>query len=567
MISSSTQGNSEHALMDQLMQFSDAGGSIIQIRTREPMRAAVTLRKHLIGSESPHHEWDTVNGWRNFTAANFTDHQINGDKSDFIAALERPLNDLRAPGSALRGDTEKVHYYVFVDPHLFMTNNPYASELVMQYAAILPSTNACILFITGEEPIPGIGVGNILVADFQTPNAQELRAVLERIVEDGLTEESAFTEQVEFTEEETVQIAHLGLGLTLYEFETYAALTVVEASIAEAPALTPAMLLEGIGKGKTAVIRQSEILELNHATDINEVGGMHRLKDWVSVRKDSYSDEAREFGVEPPKGMALVGVPGTGKSLVAKAVAGVFGVPLVRLDIARVFSKYVGDSESRMLAALKMVASMAPCVLFVDEIDKGLGGAGGGGDSGTSSRVLGSFLTWLQENDAPVFTVVTMNRVSGLPPELLRKGRFDAIFSVGMPNDESRREVFSIHLKKRSRSLDDFTPAEISEFIKASTGFVPAEIEAVVKDGITLAFSDAKATKLEMRHLLSAIKETVPMSKSHAESIQQITEWASQNATPVEYTVALPDPKKAAAEAAAPPRATGRVIRPGRSAR
>lgn len=560
MITSSTQGNSELALMDRLMKFSDAGSSVVQIRTREPIRAALTLRKHLIGAESPHHEWDVVNGWRNFTAANFTDHQVKGVQADFIQALERPLNELRNESSAIRAETEKVHYFVFVDPHLFMANNPYASELILQYAAVLPSTNVCILFITNEEPLPGIPVGTTLVADFNTPSANELREVLARLVEDGLGEPDAFPEQVEFTEEETMQIAHLGLGLTLYEFETYAALAIVEANLAEAPALTPEMLLEGIGKGKTAVIRQSEILELNHSTDINEVGGMHRLKDWITIRKDSYSDEARAFGVEPPKGAALVGVPGTGKSLVAKAVAGVLAVPLVRLDFGRVFSKYVGDSESRVRSALKMVESMAPCVLFVDEIDKGLGGAGGGGDSGVSSRVLGSFLTWLQENKAPVFTMVTANRVNGLPPELLRKGRFDAIFSVGMPNEESRKEVLSIHLAKRNRSLDDFTAAEIAEFIRATNDFVPAEIEAVVKDGITLAFSDPKATKLEMRHLLTAIKETVPMSKSHAESIASITAWASQNATPVEYTDALPDPKKVAA-AEASPRPTGRVIR------
>lgn len=557
-----TTGASESTLMQALYKLTDAGGSVIQVRTREPIRAAVTLRKNLLGSEAPYHEWDAVNGFRRFTTENFADHQVTGDKSDFIAAMEAPLAALRSQTSEVVRVHDKVHHYVFMNPVPFMKNNPYIAELITQYAAILPSTNVCLIFITADESLPDITPGLALVCDLPTPNAEELHTVLVRVVEDALRDKESFPDGSDITEEDARQIAHLGLGLSMLEFETHAAISIIDASLAKDQSIRAEVLMEGIGKGKMAVIRESEILELTHTTDISDVGGMKRLKDWLGERATSYSDEAREFGVEAAKGIALVGVPGTGKSLVAKACASVLGVPLVRFDIARVFSKYVGDSEQRVRAALKMVESMAPCVLFVDEIDKGLGGASGGGDSGTSSRVLGTFLTWLQDCKAPVFTMVTANRTDGLPPELLRRGRFDQIFSVGMPSPDGCAEVLAIHLRKRGRSIDDFQLAEIAQFKEAVVGYVPAEIESAVKDAITAAFNDKTTDKLEMRHILRALSEMVPMSRSNAAAIAKIVEWATHNATPVEYTAEMPDHKALAASAA--PRPTGRVIRPRR---
>jgi SpoVK/Ycf46/Vps4 family AAA+-type ATPase len=284
-------------------------------------------------------------------------------------------------------------------------------------------------------------------------------------------------------------------------------------------------------------VRQSEILDLSHPEDISNVGGMGRLKEWLLARKDCFSEEAQAFGVESPKGAVLVGVPGTGKSLVAKVISSIFGVPLVKLDFGRVFSKFVGDSESRVRAALKMVESMAPVVLFVDEVDKGLGGSGGSADSGVSSRVLGSFLTWLQECKAPVFTVVTANRVDGLPPELLRRGRFDGVFSVGLPNSEERLEVLAIHLRKRERDISKFKKIDLDMFVGASENYVPAEIESAVKDGLIAAFNDPSAKDLEMRHIVAALKDMVPMSKSHKAAIDAMVAWAANNATPVSHPV------------------------------
>lgn len=543
MISTSPQRDSETLLMESVHKLADAGGSVIQIRTREPVRAALVLRKHLLGSDIPLTEWDVVNGMRVFTKENYTDHKVTGDGTDFIEALKRPLDELRNPVSQVSALTNKIHFFVYVDPQPFLHQNPYAAELLQQYAAILPSTNVCTILITPEITLADIPLGTVLITDLPTPGAEELQDILERVVSGAENDGSSFPGGSELSEVDYRQIALLGRGLSLYEFETYAAISIIDASLAGEESLTAARLMDGIGAGKTGVVRQSEILELTHWEDIGNIGGMQRMKDWLSARSACFSDNAKEFGIESPKGMVLVGVPGTGKSLAAKVTAAVLGVPLVRLDFGRVFSKYVGDSESRVRAALKMVETMAPVVLFVDEIDKGLGGAEGGGDSGTASRVLGSYLTWLQECTAPVFSVVTANRVDGLPPELLRRGRFDQVFSVGLPSAEERREVLEIHLRKRNRSIDAFSEADLELFDTASKDYVPAEIESAVKDAIIASYNKgAKPKDLAIAHITTALTEMVPMSKSHKATVDRIIAWARDNATPVSYPVGTAPP-------------------------
>jgi AAA+ superfamily predicted ATPase len=524
------QPNSELALMSDIYKLSDAGAAVIHVRSREPLRAALVLRKNLIGSaNTEYREWDIVNGFRSFTTENFTDNSLKGGNEQFGPAISAPLAQLRDPASSVNGHKDKVHYFVYVDAHQLMLNNPFVTEIVQQYAAILPSTNVCIIFVTPQVTLESIPPGTVIVADMKTPGVDELAETLNGLVSKSTQD---FPSGSELTDDDVRQVAQLGLGLSLFEFETYAALALVTASIQREQSITLDIMLDGIAVGKTEVVKQSEILELYHSVDISEVGGMQRLKDWVESRRNTFNDDARAFGIEPPKGVGVVGVPGTGKSLIAKAIASVLGIPLVRLDIARVFSKYVGDSESRVRNALNMVESMAPCVLFVDEIDKALGGAGGGGDSGTSSRVLGTFLTWLNDCKAPVFTMVTANKTDGLPPELFRKGRFDQIFSVGMPNYEERAEVLYIHLRKRGHDVV-FGRMDMVRFREHSENYVPAEIEAAVRDALILAFNAGE--DLSMEHIVTALKDMVPMSVSNAAQIAAMIEWAATNAVPVNY--------------------------------
>lgn len=522
--------------MSSLFKLSDAGGSVIQIRTREPLRAAAILRKSLqVPGESNYKEWDTTNGWRTFTPANYTDNKIAGDSMEFLEALAVPISQLRDESSALNSDKAILTYYAFVNPHPFMAENPFSTQYLQQYASILPQTNACILLITPDISLDSLPAGTVLVTEMKTPNVDELATLLDHLLPG---EDSADFDAVELDDEDKTKISLLGLGLTWHEFETHVSVAQIEASIANERTLTVDHLMAGVSKGKTEVVKQSEILELYPSDSIENVGGMRRLKDWVNSRALCYSDEAKDFGVEAPKGMVLVGVPGSGKSLAAKAVSSVLGVPLVRMDFGRVFSKFIGDSESRVRSALAMVEAMAPCVLFVDEIDKGLGGiGGGGGDSGTSSRVLGSFLTWLQDCKAPVFVMVTANKVDGLPPELLRRGRFDAIFSVGLPTATERTEVLAIHLRKRDRDIADFSKSEIALFVAASDKYVPAEIESSVKDALILAFNEG--VPMTMAHVITSLNDMVPLSKSYAAQIDAIVAWAAANATPVNYPVSV----------------------------
>lgn len=537
MILTHAKEHSEIGLMEEIYKLADAGASVIQIRSREPIRTAMVLRKNIVMSDdSEYREWDTVNGFRSFSRENYVDHRQEGGAEDFMEALAEPLKSLRDSSSSVNAHHDKIHYYAFIDPHPYMANNPYAAELIQQYAAILSATNVVLLFVTPQMALDGIPQGTVLVADMHTPSAEELATVLNGMIEKS---EQDFEHGSALGEEDIRRLSYLGLGMTLYEFETYAAIAIIEANTRNDPTITYDALAAGIALGKTAVVKQSDILELIPTASMSDVGGMQRLKDWVSSRSGAYSDEAKEFGIEPPKGAVVVGVPGTGKSLIAKAIASALGIPAVKLDFSRVFSKYIGDSESRVRAALQMAEDMAPCLLFADELDKGLGGAGGGGgDNGTSSRVLGTFLTWLQECKAPVFVMATANRVDGLPPELLRRGRFDQIFSVGLPTDVERLEVLDIHLRKRGKELT-FSKDEVFQFTTSSKDYVPAEIESAVKDALIAAFNTKE--KLGMKHIIDALEEMVPMSKSNAAAIARMVEWAKDNATPVNYENSIPE--------------------------
>lgn len=408
-----------------------------------------------------------------------------------------------------------------------MENNPTLNQLLITYSHTLPSTNLVVVLLTPDLPLPTEIDANILSVRFDPPGLGELKDSLHTILKDVNDD---FEEGVNLTEEQVEKVCYVGAGMTKNHFEMYAALSIVEAARAGKDTVTTDDIIKGVSVGKTDVVNSNDILELYPSTDIKNVGGLENLKNWVRKRRGCYSDAAKEFGVEPPKGIVLVGVPGSGKSLIAKAISSELGVPLVRLDFGRVFNSLVGASEQRMRTALRMVESMSPVVLFADEVDKGLGGIGGSGDSGTSNRVLGSFLTWLQDCKHPVFTIVTANNVTGLPPEMLRRGRFDAIFATSMPNPRDRREVLRIHLDLRGRDIASYPAAEVKEIIALSEGYVPAEIESAVKDALVDAFNDD--CEVEMKHVKKALMAMVPLSKAFARQIQDMNEWAKANATP-----------------------------------
>ncbi len=280
---------------------------------------------------------------------------------------------------------------------------------------------------------------------------------------------------------------------------------------------------------KTEVVRRSEMLELMEAETMSNVGGLDLLKAWVNKRAKAFSDEAKQYGIEPPKGIALIGPPGTGKSLAAKAISSILGLPLIRFDISRVFKSLVGESEGRVRAALKMVDAMSPCVLMIDEVDKALGGSqGSSGDSGVSSRVLGSILTWMQDTKSPVFVVVTANRTANLPSEFLRRGRLDEVFSVTVPNQKERGDILKIHLRKRGHEPKEVT--DLKTAVEASEGYVPAELEGAVKDALIEAYNADLPLTGEL--IAEQLKSFKPLSQAFAEDFGAMQEWAENNARP-----------------------------------
>ena len=285
-----------------------------------------------------------------------------------------------------------------------------------------------------------------------------------------------------------------------------------------------------IVKEKEQVIRKSGHLEYFHPkATLDDVGGLDNLKSWLKRRKQSFGADAREFGLETPRGVLLLGIPGTGKSLAAKAVANAWQLPLLRLDMGKIYGGIVGQSEANIRSALQTAEALAPSILWVDEIEKGMSGmqSSGATDGGTTSRVLGTFLTWLQEKEKPVFVVATANHIAQLPPELLRKGRVDEIFFVDLPTEQDRKDIIAIHLKRRKR-LDDFSPEELDELARASNGFTGAELEEAVKEAMFLAFDAGH--QLNKQDILHAIQATSPLSQTMHEMITDTREWAKGRA-------------------------------------
>lgn len=318
--------------------------------------------------------------------------------------------------------------------------------------------------------------------------------------------------------------------------ESALGLTVMEARLAFAKAIIQNRKLTEeeiplIISEKEQIIKKSGLLEYFHPKEfLSNVGGLENLKDWIHKRGKAYSDEAKDFGLNIPRGVLLLGIPGCGKSLTAKAIANEWKFPLLRFDLGKVFGGIVGESERNIRYALDVAKTISPCVLWIDEIEKGLSGSQSSGrtDGGTSARVFGTFLTWMQEKKEPVFVVATANDISSLPPELLRKGRFDEIFFVDLPSARERENIFNIHLNNKNRQANELK-LDMNKLVKLTEGFSGAEIEEVVNEALFNAYA-ADQQDLEMKNLTDCINATSPLSRTMAETITNLRKWAEQRA-------------------------------------
>jgi len=322
------------------------------------------------------------------------------------------------------------------------------------------------------------------------------------------------------------QIAKNLSGLPYAEAMRTLRLCVLSQGKADAP------LLDAVLDAKREVLRGDGLLEtVRRDASFADIAGLQRLREWLGKRKSALTPEGQKFGLVPPKGILITGVQGCGKSLAAKAVAGEWGFELARLDAGALYDKFIGESEKRLRKALDLAQKMAPLVLWIDEIEKAFASAGSSGDAdaGLSQRLLATLLTWMQDRESGVFLAATSNNISALPPEMLRKGRFDEIFFVDLPNPTTREALFALHLKKRGRDSDRF---DLQKLSAASNGFSGAEIEQAIASGLYTAF--AAKQQLTTDILLSELKSTQPLSVTRSEDIAVIREWAHTRAVPAD---------------------------------
>ena len=347
--------------------------------------------------------------------------------------------------------------------------------------------------------------------EFSLPGKDVLKNVLL-----GVMESAGLKNNESEHEDKVVDAAS---GLTTMEAENAFALSFVQ---------TRTIQPEVVSREKAQAVKKNGILEIVQTNEsLDTIGGLDVLKEWLTKRKDAFSAKAKAYGLPVPKGLLIVGIPGTGKSLTAKATAKVFGVPLLKLDAGRIFAGLVGQSEANLRSVIQTAEAIAPAVLWLDEIEKGFAGSKSSGstDGGTSARVFGSFISWMQEKTSPVFVVATANDVSQLPPEMLRKGRFDEMFFVDLPNQTEREAIWKIQIARHGRNPKDF---DCVQFARATEGFTGSEIESVFVDSLFAAFErNREPDDLAVAQVLTNI---VPLSRTMGEQINALRNWSKGRA-------------------------------------
>lgn len=412
--------------------------------------------------------------------------------------------------------------FIFKDLHPFI-DSPATTRWLRDAISSFKETEKAIILMSPFQQVPIELEKDVIVIDYPLPNMAEINQVLSRQLDQIKTRR--------MTTESREKLLKAALGLTKDEAEkVYRKAYVKAGRLSEEE-------VEIVLSEKQQLIRRNGILEyIEEDETINSIGGLEELKKWLKQRSNAFTERAREYGLPQPKGMLILGVPGCGKSLIAKTTARLWGLPLLRLDMGRVYDgSMVGRSEANLRNALKTAESISPVILFIDELDKAFAGGTGSADSdgGTSSRIFGSFLTWMQEKTSPVFVMATANRIERLPGEFLRKGRFDEIFFVDLPTTEERQDIYRIHLSKRRTDISRF---DLVQLAKMSEGFSGAEIEQAIIAAMYEAFAqDREFTQLD---IIAALKATLPLSRTMTEQVTALRDWARQRARPAASSVA-----------------------------
>lgn len=509
--------------------------SVVFTPSREPRRTVEAVKAMGARDNVPVFVWNDVYGWKVFTGQDCTvGVPVDADSpvGNFYQALRRILGfkiGENTSNASSRFDYEKGAAYIVMEgtsPHLGLL--PMTTTLLKDYAYSFPETLMSLVLITSESyTIPEELAHDILVVDFDLPTKTDLRHAWESTVANQYESKNLPIPETYIPGDSVDALVNAASGMTILEAETaYSrAFTLNDRLFPDIPVEN---LLAQVHRSKEDIVKKSQTLEMVNPIPVDSIGGLELLKDWFITRSVCFSEEARKAKVDAPKGVALIGPPGTGKSVCSKAVASILNLPLVRVDLGRLFGSLVGQTEARTRTMLKELEAMAPCIVWVDEVDKAGLSSGANGDSGVSSRLLGSLLTHMSENESGLFWIFTANRTENLPSEFLRKGRLDEVFSVLPPTWAERRQIFDIHLSKRGINIDDIV--DFDQVLTESRGFVSAEIEAACKEAKVLSFY--RNVPVTSSLLRSTLKGIIPISEAYKDQFDAMTEWAQNNARP-----------------------------------
>lgn len=524
--------NGSDQLRQDMRYTMDAAVGVAFIRTCEPFDALRAIEDLCLTDSLPLRVWNIIRGWHvvNIKDPDLPVTAVHEDCADPLPALMR-LYDTVNPKPGVTQNPSELQLFpgsavcVMVWPDSYIKGLPPMRALLAELAReLVTCTQRLFLIVPPSFEMPNELAEMVPLIDYALPTQDELFSIYQLVREGDITD--AQRERTRHFNEDDAQAAcSAGAGMTRLEFQTALCFAYVAQERKDRRSF--ADFKREIMTRKVQVVKRSEVLEVLPPVDMDEVGGLENLKEWIEKRAGCYTQEARDAGVDLPNGIALIGPPGTGKSLGAKACGSALQIPVIKFDVSRVFGSLVGESEARMSKALQMIDAMAPCVCLVDEVDKVFNANGGNGDSGTSTRVLGKILTHMQESKAPIFWVLTANRVNNLPPEMLRKGRLDEIFSVTTPTEEEREAIFAIHLSKRGF---DVAKLDLSKAVENSNGYVGGELEAAVVEAAVEAFH-AQAS-LNATHISDALSQMKPLSQSFKDDFAAMEAWAENHARP-----------------------------------
>ena len=473
-------------------------------RTKQKIKGIVELLRRE-GKKVNYYQWDCVYGLV----------QILPDKTEKrIERMQNPLEVLAYILNSKKSGEKNIFVLDDINNHIDRDE----VKLMFRKIAEATNNNTHAIILSSIYRLPAELKKYITVLQIPLPKRNELGEVLDIVAKQS---------KVELKTNLRNRLIDAALGMTSMEADLAYCLASVKDGFDDKSPFT-------VSSEKEQIIRKSGILDYFPKNEsLKDVGGMENLKEWLKKRQLAYDKEARDWGLKEPKGLLLLGVPGCGKSLIAKSIASSWNMPLLRLDVGKVFQGIVGSSEDNIRKAIATAEAVAPCVLWIDEIEKGLSGvqSSGATDGGVTSRIFSTILTWMQEKTAPVFVVATANNIYQLPPELLRKGRFDEIFFVDLPSQKEKENIFSIHLQKNRQNVSSFA---LDILAQKGEGFNGAEFDECVKEAMFTAYVESQesniAPKLQMIHILDAIKNTVPLSKTMEKQITDLRKFAVSRA-------------------------------------